>query len=104
MDVHVKLVDVDPDGRPLMLVRGQRKVATPGVEPVAVTVDMAHMGYRLDRGHRLRLHVASSDFPLYVPHPGTEAEPWFATETVTNRQLLFCGGTHASSVTITILP
>jgi uncharacterized protein len=104
MDVHVKLVDVNPEGRALMLVRGQRKVATPGAEPVAVTVDMAHMGYRLDRGHRLRLHVASSDFPLYVPHPGTEAEPWLATETVTNRQLLFCGGTHASSVTITTLP
>jgi predicted acyl esterase len=103
MDVHVKLVEVDPHGRALMLVRGQRKVATPGADPVAVTVDMAHTGYRLEPGHRLRLHVASSDFPLYVPHPGTEAEPWFATETVTNLQLLFCGGTHASSVTITIL-
>jgi uncharacterized protein len=104
MDVHVKLVDVDPQGRALMLVRGQRKVATPGAEPVAVTVEMAHLGYRLEPGHRLRLQVASSDFPLYVPHPGTDAEPWFATETVTNRQRLFCGGAHASSVTITILP
>ena len=104
MDVHVKLVDVGPDGRALMLVRGQQKVATHGGEPVAVTVDMAHMGYRLDRGHRLRLHVASSDFPLYVPHPGTEAAPWFATGTVTNRQLVFCGGADPSSVTITILP
>lgn len=104
MDVHVKLVDVDPEGRALMLVRGQRKVATAGAGPVAVTVDMAHTGYRLDRGHRLRLHVASSDFPLYVPHPGTDVDPWFATETVTNRQLLSCGGTDPSSITITILP
>jgi uncharacterized protein len=104
MDVHVKLVDVAPEGRALMLVRGQQKVLTPGADPVAVTVDLAHTGYRLDRGHRLRLHVASSDFPLYVPHPGTEADPWFATDKVTNRQQLFCGGTDPSSVTITILP
>jgi uncharacterized protein len=104
MDVHVKLVDVDPEGRALMLVRGQRRVATPRADPVAVTVDMGHTGYRLGRGHRLRLHVASSDFPLYVPHPGTDADPWFATETVTNRQPLFCGGTDPSSITIRILP
>jgi putative CocE/NonD family hydrolase len=103
MYVHVKLVDVDPEGRALMLVRGQQKVVTPGADSVAVTVDMAHTGYRLPPGHRLRLHVASSDFPLYVPHPGTEADPWFATETVTNQHELFCGGTDPSSVTITIL-
>ncbi len=104
MDVHVKLVDVEPDGRALMLLRGQRAVATPGDDPVAVTVDLGHTGYRLEPGHRLRLHVASSDFPLYVPHPGTDADPWFATETVANRQLLVCGGTDPSSISITVLP
>jgi uncharacterized protein len=103
MDVHVKLVDVGPDGRALMLLRGQRAVETPGADPVAVTVELGHTGYRLERGHRLRLHVASSDFPLYVPHPGTDADPWFATETVANRQLLACGGADPSSLTVTVI-
>ena len=26
-------------------------------------------------GHRLRLHVASSCFPLYLPHSGSAADP-----------------------------
>jgi uncharacterized protein len=103
MDVHVKLVDVGPDGRALMLLRGQRAVATPGADPVAVTVELGHTGHRLEPGHRLRLHVASSDFPLYVPHPGTNADPWFATETTANRQRLVCGGADPSSVTITVI-
>jgi uncharacterized protein len=103
MDVHVKLVDVGPDGRALMLLRGQRAVATPGADPVAVTVELGHTGHRLEPGHRLRLHVASSDFPLYVPHPGTDADPWFATETTANRQRLVCGGADPSSVTITVI-
>ena len=31
-------------------------------------------------GHRLRLHVASSDFPVFLPHPGTAENPWDATD------------------------
>jgi predicted acyl esterase len=102
MDVHVKLVDVAADGRALMLLRGQATVATPGADPVPVTVDLGHTGYRLEPGHRLRMHVAASDFPLYVPHPGTDADPWFATETAPNRQTLVCGGPEPSSVSITV--
>jgi uncharacterized protein len=103
MHVHVKLVDVAPDGRALMLLRGQGAVATPGDDATAVTLDLGHTGYRLEPGHRLRLHVASSDFPLYVPHPGTDADPWFASETVANRQRLVCGGPEPSSLTITVV-
>ena len=55
-------------------------------------VYLGHTGYRVLPGHRLRLHVASSDFPVFLPHPGTAENPWDATETQTNRQTLAIGG------------
>jgi uncharacterized protein len=101
MHVFVKLVDVFPDGRAVMLLRGQTEMAGPG--PQVVDVYLGHTGYRLEPGHRLRLHVASSDFPLYVAHPGTDENPWFATATRPNRQLLLAGGAQPSHVVLAIL-
>lgn len=103
MHLHVKLVDVFEDGRALMLLRGQTVVQTQGTEVVGATIDLSHTGYRVETGHRIRLHVASSDFPLYVPHPGTPEDPWRATETQPNTQRLWCGGPDGSSVTLTVL-
>jgi len=103
MHLHVKLVDVFPDGRALMLLRGQATVAAAGTEPVEADVHLSHTGYRLEAGHRLRVHVASSDFPLYLPHPGTSESAWTATETAPNRQTLHCGGSAPSYVTLTVL-
>jgi predicted acyl esterase len=64
---------------------------------------MGHTAYRLLPGHHLRLHLASSDFPLYLPHPGTDKNPWFATVGKTNKQTITTGGRTPSSVRLTIL-
>ena len=69
-----------------------------------VEVYLGHTGYRVPTGHRLRLHVASSDFPVFLPHPGTGENPWDATATRTNRQTLATGGTSPSYVSLTVLP
>ncbi len=102
MHVFAKLCDVDPDGATHMLVRGQRLVrASEFGQPIEIT--MSHTGYRLQPGHRLRLHVASSDFPLYLWHPGTDENPWFATDGKANQQTLATGGETPSCVSLTIL-
>lgn len=102
MHVFAKLCDVDPDGAAHMLVRGERLVREPDFgRPVAVT--MSHTGYRLLPGHCLRLHVASSDFPLYLWHPGTDEDPWLATTGKVNQQTLATGGSAPSYVSLTIL-
>jgi putative CocE/NonD family hydrolase len=102
MHVFAKLVDVFPDGRAVMLLRGQISTAEPDGAHAA-DVYLGHTGYRVEAGHRLRLHVASSDFPLYVAHAGTDANPWFATTTRTNRQTLVAGGSDSSHVSVTVL-
>ncbi|MEV6343804.1 CocE/NonD family hydrolase [Actinoplanes sp. NPDC051851] len=99
--VYLKLCDVAPDGRARMLLRNQKRIA--GGEPAPVTFDLTQIGYRVRPGHRLRLHVASSDFPLFLPHPGTGENPWLAERTAVTTQTLLTGGDQPSALTVTVL-
>jgi predicted acyl esterase len=102
MHVFVKLCDVDPDGAAHMLVRGQALAREP--DPARpVRIDLGHTGYRLLAGHRLRLQIASSDFPLYLWHPGTAENPWTATRSEANEQTVHAGGDTPSHVSLSIL-
>jgi putative CocE/NonD family hydrolase len=80
--VMATLSDVYPTGEARRIVDGACRLPTGGNE-VRVAVDLGHTGYRLRRGHRLRLDVASSAFPRYIWHPGTGEDPWRATRTRT---------------------
>jgi uncharacterized protein len=103
MHVIVKLLDVAPDGGAHMLTRGQTAVAAPHPDG-GVRGGLNHLGYRLPGGHRLRLQIASSDFPLYLPHPGTGVNPWLATQVATNEQTLLSGGEQSSYLVVSVLP
>jgi predicted acyl esterase len=87
MDVFARLLDVEPAGRD-----------TP------VRISLCHAGYLLRPGHGLRLHLAGSDFPEFVPSPGTGENPWLATETRTNEHSILLGGDEPARLTITVLP
>lgn len=102
MDVFVRLLAVAPDGTALRIARGQVQVMD-AATPAVVDVDLGHLGYRLPAGHRLRLHVQSSDFPEFLPQPGTGAEPWGAVETRTNTQCVELGGGDPLRVTVSTL-
>ena len=102
MFLHVKLVDVAADGSAHILLYGQTVVENPG-DGARAQVYLGHTGHRLPAGHSLRLQVASSDYPVFVPHPGTSESPWFAIRTAVNRQRLLTGAATPSSLQLTIL-
>jgi hypothetical protein len=102
MHLFVKLTDVSPDGFAHMLVRGQALVRSPDPDR-PVRIDLGHTGYRVQPGHRLRCQVASSDFPLFLWHPGTPDKPWTATRSQQNDQVLYGGGASASYVSLSVL-
>lgn len=102
MHLHAKLADVAPDGSARMLVRGQVHVQDPNTAE-GVQIQLGHTGYRLQPGHRLRVHLACSDYPLYIWHPGTNEDPWRATRGQRNEQTLVTGGTSPSHLSITVL-
>ena len=85
-----------------MQVRGQAQVQEPDPGH-AVDISLEHTGYRLRSGHRLRVHLACSDYPLYIWHPGTGENPWHATRGQRNEQTLITGGSAPSHLSITVL-
>jgi putative CocE/NonD family hydrolase len=99
--LFAKLVDVHPDGSAMMLTRGQIMVRDPDPSR-PVRIDLAHAGYRVPAGHRLRLHLASSDFPLYLPYPGTDEDPWGEVSGRPSEQTLTVGGGSEGYVGLTI--
>ena len=86
-DLFAKLLDLAPDGTAHMIVRGQGHL-TAVDHPKLVRIELGHTGYRLRPGHRLRLHLASSDYPEFLPNPGTTENRWLATDTRTTTQRL----------------
>src|SRR5262249_58545112 len=95
MHLHARLADVAPDGSARMLIRGQAHVQDPDPGET-VEISLGHTGYRLRPGHRLRVHLACSDYPLYIWHPGTGENPWHAIEGKRNEQTLMTGGSAPS--------
>ncbi|HTU29426.1 MAG TPA: CocE/NonD family hydrolase, partial [Solirubrobacteraceae bacterium] len=75
MDLFARLTDVSPEGATHLVARGQLTLHDPA-RPTPVEIDMGHVGYRLATGHRMRLTIASSDFPEFVPAPGTGEHRW----------------------------
>lgn len=101
-DVLVRLYDVAPDGSALRVARGGVHVVDPSA-PTAVDIDLDHVGYRLQAGHRLRVHVCSSDFPEYIPQTGTGEDPWTAVDGVPTTQTTVVGGPDGLALTLPLL-
>ena len=103
LDLFVRLLDVSPDGSALRIARGQ--VHLPDASAfTTVAVSMDHVGYLLEAGHHLRLHLSSSDFPEFIPQPGTGEEPWSAIGAARNTQSVVLGGAEGLCLTFHTLP
>jgi putative CocE/NonD family hydrolase len=76
-DFHVfaRLYDRSPDGRLTRIAWGQTRMRGAS-GPVQVCVDLLHVGYLLQAGHALELHVQSSDYPDLLFSTGTDKDPW----------------------------
>jgi predicted acyl esterase len=102
MDLFVRVLDVAPDGTALRIARGQLQLLD-AHRPETLELDLGHIGYRLRAGHRLRVHVSSSDYPEFLPQTGTGADPWTWGQTRANTQSLVVGGADAFALTLTVL-
>jgi uncharacterized protein len=101
-DVFARLLDVAPDGAAHLIVRGQAHLLAPS-ERSMVRIELGHTGYRARGGHRLRLHLTSSDFPEYVPDPGSGADPWLTVETRPSRQVLSSDPERPAHLALTVI-
>lgn len=102
MDLFLRLLDLRPDGSALRIARGQRQLQQ-AYDPGDLEIDLGQAGYRLRAGHRLRLHVSSSDYPEFIPQTGTGGDPWQGGATARNLQTVFLGGPDGLRLTVSIL-
>ena len=114
-DFTAKLVDVFPDGRAMLLCEGVQRMRyrdslveptpiTPG-EVYPITIDMTATSNVFLPGHRIRLEVASSNFPRYDRNSNTGGdiahEPAAAMVTAVNQ--VHHGAGHRSRLILPII-
>ena len=82
-DLVVKVCDVHPDGRSLNVVDAIHRTAAPVGERQTVEVRVGSTAMRFRRGHRIRVLLASSDFPQYAPLASGQQTLWLGASTLT---------------------
>lgn len=69
-DVVVRLTDVYPDGRSILVTDGIARLAVVGfcktiAQPCELEIDLASTSFVFAKGHSIRVSIASSNFPRY---------------------------------------
>jgi putative CocE/NonD family hydrolase len=105
-DWTVRLCAVDEGGRSLGLVDGIHRQPYTSLEPVKLTIRVGHVSHLCARGTRLRIQVASSNFPRFDRNPQscigatTAKEADFALAA----HMLHFGAVTPSSLLLPIVP
>jgi uncharacterized protein len=114
-DFTAKLLDVTPDGRAISLTHGggvlrarfrlgfDREVFLVPGEPARLSIRLNHVGHSFLPGHRLRLEVSSSCFPLADPNPNTGTPTATESQVRVARQTLWHDGDHPSRIWLPII-
>jgi uncharacterized protein len=107
-DFFVRVCDVDLEGRSVNVCDGLARVRFP---ELAAQVEGAHRievtlwptAHRFQKGHRLRIQVASGAYPRWAINPGT-IEPLAATTPrLPQRQNIFHGPSHPSAIVLSVV-
>jgi uncharacterized protein len=116
-DFTAKLVDIYPEGDAreiLMLDRIQRVKLRNGFdkpaafltgsdEVVRIEIDLWSISWILNKGHRIGLHVSSSNYPKFEVNPNTGADfPSEGEETPIAHNVVHMGGVYPSAIILPI--
>jgi len=113
-DWVVRLCDVWPDGRSLSvcdgILRARYRDSLERPEPLApgetyrFRIELSSTAHVFAAGHRLRVHVTSSDFPRYDRNPNTGAPVDAETRTRVARNTVFHDAARPSHLLLPTLP
>ena len=112
-DLSVRLCDVYPDGRSMLITDGilrlryreslSRPVLLEPDKVYEVEVDLWSTSIVFNKGHRVRVTVTSSNHPRYDVNPGT-GEPWTETEErVKQGNRLYCDAARPSCIILPVV-
>jgi hypothetical protein len=113
-DFVAKLTDVYPDGRSIIMtegvirarfrndVWGKPELMEPG-KVYKFTVDMQVTSNLFKRGHKIRVDITSSNFPLWDRNLNTGNDPGADTEMLTAKQTVYHNSRYASHIILPII-
>ncbi len=116
-DFMVKVVDVYPNGYEALVIdsgiraryrNGRRaqdvRPMEPG-EPTKLEVDLWHTGITIEKGHKLAVHITSSNSPRFEVNPNTGETPGESTLAPrVARNVIFHDKDHPSALLLPVLP
>jgi len=112
-DLIVRLTDVDPDGRSVLVTEGSLRLRyrdgvdrpmlmEPG-EIYPVEVILRDIAWQVPAGHRLRLHIAGSSFPRLARNMNGGGDPYAEAVPHTARVTIHSSAEAPSSLSLTVL-
>lgn len=112
-DFVVKLMDVYPDGRSMLVTDGilraryrksfsEPEFLTAG-ETYEIAVDLWSTSLILNKGHSLRIAIASSNHPRFDVNPGTGKNSWEETSPRVAHNTIHFGADRASRILLPIV-
>jgi len=114
-DFTLKLVDVYPDGREMLVTDGilrarfregyreeDVKLLTPG-DIVEIEITLPPTAIVFNSGHRIKIDISSSNFPRYEVNPNTGAEPNDRSNPQPADNTVYIGGDSASLLALPVV-
>jgi predicted acyl esterase len=112
-DVSVRFSDVYPDGRSFLMAEGMLRLRCreSSEKPVPLTpgrlyeaaVDCWSTSIVINKGHRIRCTVTSSNHPRFDVNPGTGKSVYGSTELVKQTNRIFCDAEHPSRIILPVV-
>lgn len=114
-DVAVRLTDVYPDGRSILLTQGVKRLrfreglrpadtslVTPG-EIVEVGVELQNLAITFRRGHAIRIILTGTNWPHFSINPNTGEPLYNATDSLTATTIIHSGPNYPSRIDLPVV-
>ncbi|TDW25701.1 hypothetical protein EV128_117133 [Rhizobium azibense] len=106
-DWTAKLCDLHPDGRSVGIVDGilRWNRSEVGNEPAELRIRLGHTSRLFKKGHRLRLQIASSNFPRFDRNPqsGVASTLASASDFTVAKQQIYSGAAYPSRIILPVV-
>lgn len=106
-DWTARLCDLHPDGRSVGIVDGilRWNRSGRGDEPAELTIRLGHTSRLFKKGHRLRLQIASSNFPRFDRNPqsGVVSTIANASDFAVAKQQIYSGAAYPSRIILPVV-
>lgn len=107
-DFSIRLCDVYPDGKSFILTQGIKRARfregheiEKFMEPDSIykiTIELEDMAITFIEGHRMRIDITSSNYPMFDINPNTGGEMYKPDDTLIATNLVYCNEEYSSKV------